>query len=132
MFLIPVFFYKLVFGFFAAVFLCLAVMQVSDAVIIHKALRNTEHIVKDKIVSKEERHYARIRRRGLFRLIFSSYGTYMIPDESYSWSSLFLTMLAKTVYERSDYGDEFYLVLSERHKGKIVFAYNTEMFEFEE
>ncbi len=52
----------------------------------------------------------------------------MIPDNSYSWSTLFATL---SVYESSDYSDEFYLVLSKPHTGKILYAYNKKMFEME-
>ena len=128
---VPVVFYKVVFGCFAAIMLCLVVFQVLDIIKLHKVFDNTDCIVKDKMVSKEIRRYMRIRNRGYFRLHFSSYGTYMIPDESYSWSSMF-SMLHKKVYESSNYGDEFYLVLLKQHKGEILFAYNTKMFEFEE
>ncbi len=129
-FLIPIFFCKIAFGCFAAIMLCLVVFQVLDIAKLHKAFHNADCIVKDKMISKEIRRYRRIRNRGYFRLHFSNYGVYMIPDESYSWSSMFF-MLHKKVYESSDYGDEFYLVLSKPHTGKIVFAYNTKMFEFE-
>ena len=108
----------------------LVVFQILDIIELHKAFHNVERIVKDKIVSKETRRYNRMRKRGYFRLRFSNYGVYMIPDESYSWSSMF-RMLHKKVYESSDYGDEFYLVLSKPNNGKILFVYNTKMFEME-
>ena len=128
---ISLLFYKIASGCFAAVMLCLVVFQVLDIIKLHKVFDNTDCIVKDKMVSKEIRRYMRIRNRGYFRLHFSSYGTYMIPDKSYSWSSMF-SMLHKKVYESSNYGDEFYLVLLKQRKGEILFAYNAKMFEFEE
>lgn len=131
LFWIPLFFCKAAFGFCAAVMLCLMVLQVLDIIKLKKVFHNTDCIFKDKMVSKEKRRYNRIRDRGYYRLHFSCYGTYMIPDESYSWSTMF-SMLHKKVYESSDYGDEFYLVLSKQHKGEILFAYNTKMFEFEQ
>ena len=130
LFWIPILFYKVAFGCFAAIMLCLVVFQILDIIELHKAFHNVERIVKDKIVSKETRRYNRMRKRGYFRLRFSNYGVYMIPDESYSWSSMF-RMLHKKVYESSDYGDEFYLVLSKPNNGKILFVYNTKMFEME-
>ncbi len=125
---ISLLFYKIAFGCFAAIMLCLVVAQVFDIITLHKAVDNTDYIVKDKMISKEIRRYMRIRNRGYCRLHFSCYGTYMIPDESYSRSTNFIP---KNVYESSDYGDEFYLVLSKQHTGKIHYAYNTKMFEFE-
>ena len=125
---VPIIFYKVAFGCFAAIMLCLVVAQVFDIITLHKVVDNTDYIVKDKMISKEIRRYMRIRNRGYCRLHFSSYGTYMIPDESYSRSTIFIP---KSVYENSDYGDEFYLVLSKQHTGKILYAYNTKMFEFE-
>ena len=125
---VPIIFDKVAFGCFAAIMLCLVVAQVFDIITLHKAVDNTDYIVKDKMISKEIRRHMRIRNRGYFRLHFSCYGTYMIPDESYSRSKNFIP---KSVYESSDYGDEFYLVLSKQHTGKILYAYNTKMFEFE-
>ncbi len=122
---ISLLFYKIAFGCFAAVMLCLVVFQVLDIIKLHKALHNTDSIVKDKMISKEKRRYRRIRNRGYARLYFLNYGIYMIPDLSYSRSS----MRHLAVYESSDYGDEFYLVLSKPHTGEILLAYNTKTFE---
>jgi len=130
-FWVPVVFLKLGFACFAAIMLCLVVFQILDVIKLHKAFRNTDYIVKDKMASKEIRRYNRVRNRGYYRLYFLNYGAYMVPDENYRWSELF-SMLPKGVYDSSDYGDEFYLVLSKRDKGEIIFAYNTKMFHFEE
>lgn len=124
-------FYKIAFACFAIIMLCLVFFQVLDIAKVHKAFHNIDCIVKDKMISKEIRRYRRIRNRGYARLHFSCYGTYMIPDLSYSSRTAFSTR-HKSVYETSDYGDEFYLVLSKQHTGEIVLAYNTKMFEFEE
>lgn len=118
-------FYKIAFGCFAAIMLCLVVFQVLDIIKLHRALHNTYNIVKDKMISKEKRRYRRIRNRGYARLHFSNYGVYMIPHLYYSWNS----MQHLAVYESSDYGDEFYLVLSKPHTGEILLAYNTKTFE---
>lgn len=128
LFLVPILFYKIWFGGCAIIMLGLIIAQVLDIIKLHKAFNNTDYIVKDKLVSKEIREYNRIRRRGYARLHFSSYGQYMVPDESYSWGTMF-PLQHTNVYEISDYGDEFYLVLSKRHNGEIMFAYNTKVFE---
>ena len=106
---------------------CKNITRVLDIIKLHKALHNTDSIVKDKMISKEKRRYRRIRNRGYARLNFSNYGVYMIPNLSYSWSS----MQHLAVYESSDYGDEFYLVLSKPHTGEILLAYNTKTFELQ-
>ena len=50
---------------------------------------------------------------------------------NYSWSELYY-MNDNLAYNNSECGDEFYLVLSKPHTGKIVLAYNTKMFELQE
>ncbi len=64
----------------------------------------------------------------IYHLTFSGYGEYVVPQENYSWSQNF-SMTAKGVYNYSDYGDEFYLVLSKPNTGKILLVYNTKMFD---
>ena len=93
---------------------------------IYIALRNTENIVKDKLVGTKIREYGRGRTDYL--LHFSSYGKYIIPDENYKWSSMY-NMRDNWVYRYSECGDEFYLVLSKKHTGKILLAYNTKLFD---
>ena len=130
LFWVPILLYKIGFGCFAIIMLGLIIAQVLDIIKLHKAFNNVDYIVKDKLVSKEIRRYNRIRNRGYCRLHFSGYGQYMIPDESYLFSTMF-PLLPKNVYESSDYGDEFYLVLSKPHTGPIILVSNTKMFEFE-
>ena len=135
-FVIPVlnlqmFFYKIFFGFGALLFLVLLIIQIKDLVILYRNLKNKNCIVKDKLISAEikEEFYGR-RYVKTYNLKFSGYGEYIIPEENYNWSSNF-SMSAVGVYNYADSGDEFYLVLSKPHTGKILFAYNTKMFELE-
>ncbi len=51
---IPIFFYKVAFGCFAVIMLTLVVFQVLDIIKLHKALHNTDCVVKDKMISKEK------------------------------------------------------------------------------
>lgn len=107
------------------------VKQIKTIITLHKNLKNNI-VVIDKLIyteSKRKRH-GRISVT-YYYLYFSQYGKFQIPDENYKWSSCF-SMSNKGVYNYSSNGDEFYLVLSKRHTGKILFAYNTKMFKFEE
>ena len=92
------------------------------------------HIVKDRLVGKYIRGHL---QGGLFtryyeacHLRFASYSKYKIPGENYSWSDLHC-MNDKTVYSYAECGDEFYLVLSKPHTGKILLAYNAKMFDYQ-
>lgn len=97
---------------------------------IYSALHNSDCIVNDKLVGMEEEE--KLTRYGSIYIIhhlhFSSYGEYIIPNENYKWSSMF-AMSAKGLYNYATCGDEFYLVLSKQHTGKILYVYNTKMFE---
>jgi len=123
--------YKLVFGFGVLVFLLILITQIKDLAMLYKNLKNKNSIVKDKLISAEIKEdfcgkvYVKI-----YRLNFSGYGEYVIHAENYKWSSTY-SMSAEGVYYCSNSGDEFYLVLSKPHTGRILFAYNTKMFEME-
>ena len=123
--------YKLFFGFGVLVFLLLLTTQIIDLAMLYKNLKNKKCIVKDKLISAEiqEDLYGKAYVK-TYHLNFSGYGEYVIHAENYKWSSIF-SMSAEGVYNYSDSGDEFYLVLSKPHTGKILFAYNTKMFEME-
>ena len=66
-----------------------------------------------------------------YNLYFSGYGEYKLPDTNYVWSDMF-SMEGKQVYERSKCGDKFYLAVSNKNNGKILYAYCLDFFEFEE
>ncbi len=68
--------------------------------------------------------------KGRYHFQFARYGDYIVPEKNYTWSSAF-SMRDQGVYNYAVHGDEFYLVLSQPHSGKILFAYNTKMFELE-
>ena len=87
-------------------------------------------IVKDRLVGKEVKdHLVRWKHYETQHLYFSNYGEYAIPGMSYEWSDLYY-MDSDTVYMHAECGDEFYLVLSKPHTGKILLAYNAKMFEY--
>ena len=121
------------------VFFCLAatlmlyvvVTQAIKVIRLHKIFYNTDYIVTDKLVGMEtEEHYNRVTLGVdvIYHLHFSGYGKYTIPLENYQWSSMY-SMTNKGVYSYSACEDEFYLVLSRAHTGKILMAYNTKLFE---
>lgn len=114
-----------------AALLVLIVKQIKKATVLYKNLKNNNAIVIDKLIYSE----TKLKRHGritvtYYYLCFSQYGKFQMPDENYKWSSTF-SMSAEGVYNYSNNGDEFYLVLSKPHTGKILFAYNTKMFELE-
>lgn len=131
-FLVPIVIYKVLFGCLAIVAFCLVAKRASVFISLYRVLHNTPCIVKDKLVGMEEKeHHSRYGRYKTHYLHFSGYGTYKIPNVNYKWSLTF-AMNDRSVYEYySNYGDEFYLVLSKPHTGKILLAYNTKMFELE-
>ena len=127
----PITIYKVLFGCLAVIVFCLVAKRVLVCINQYRALHNTVCIVKDKLVGMEEKeHLSRRTYYKTLHLYFSRYGDYTIPDDNYKWSTYF-SMSNKGVYEYSSNGDEFYLVLSKPHIGKILYAYNTKMFEFE-
>lgn len=88
-------------------------------------------IVKDRLVGKEvKEHLYRWRYYETYNLRFASYGEYAIPGMSHEWSDLYY-MDSSTVYMHAECDDEFYLVLSKPHTGKILLAYNAKMFSYE-
>ena len=128
---VRLFIYLLIFIALAALLLYLVIVQTVDIIKLNKMFRNPACIVKDKLVGMEIKEY--YNRYGItteHHLFFSGYGEYVIPPENYTWSQNF-NMSDKSVYNCSTCGDEFYLVLSKPHTGKILLAYNTKMFEFE-
>ena len=113
------------------ILLLLIIRQIKNSTMLHGCFKTTNCIVKDRLINTEFKDkYSRKVRDERYHLEFSQYGNYVIPAENYKWSSTF-SMSAEGVYNYANSGDEFYLVLSKPHTGKILFAYNTKMFEFE-
>ena len=128
---IVLFFKYLLVGIGEAVIAVFLIRRIMYIVVLHKNLKNKNAIVKDKLINSEEKE----KRQGkhivkYYYLYFSQYGTYKIPDNNYEWSSMF-ALGDKGVYNYAGHGDEFYLVLSKPHNGKILLAYNDKMFEME-
>ena len=93
--------------------------------------KNPGSIVKDRLVGKEiKEHFHRRHYYETAHLRFASYGEYTISSVNYSWSELY-AMDDSTAYMYADCDDEFYLVLSKPHTGKILLAYNTKMFDYQ-
>lgn len=108
--------------------LVMIVKKIRIVAILHKSLKNEKNIVIDKLISAQtkEKWHGRYLAT-YYYLHFSQYGEFQIPDENYKWSAMFLA----SMYNRAKSGDEFYLVLSKQHTGKILYAYNTKTFELE-
>lgn len=116
-----------------------AIVIIFDIIKLYIMLSKELCIVKDKLVGLE----TRLHSHGLFKYIyisyhcdyflnFSSYGKYILfRGDYYKWSTKY-NMSDKSVYNSSSVDDEFYLVLTKKHTGKISLAYNTKMFELQE
>ncbi|MBQ8793914.1 MAG: hypothetical protein IJZ63_04125, partial [Clostridia bacterium] len=97
---------------------------------LHSSLGENGHITVDKLVGFYTTETHGKRHRTFYHLNFSSYGEYVINENNYCWSKLG-PMSAFGVYSTAETGDEFYLVLSKRHSGKILLVYNKKFFELE-
>ena len=124
-------YYGLHFSAMACLVLGIDVFYILRIVDIQKNLDDKKHIVKDKLVNIDVYEDIRVGIHNItYTMYFSSYGKYVIQDDNYKWSENF-NMNATGVYNYSKYGDEFYLVLSKPHTGKILLVYNTKLFEME-
>ena len=104
------------------------VLQSITVIRLYKVLNSGKNIVKGTLINIEERPGRNGRKVYIFW--FKKYGKYFVPLENYTWSKVY-DLSADGVYNYSSCGDEFYLVLSKPYTGKILLAYNTKMFEFE-
>ena len=113
--------------------LCIAVVLMVRLVRQFRAIFGNGSMVRDKLINAEERvHYTRHGGQYFtYHLRFYNYGWYKIPDENYAWS-IAGSMYSSGVYRDSQCGDEFYLVLSKPHNGKILMAYPCKLFELAE
>lgn len=113
------------------IFLCGTIASIARIRMFRSLSKKPGSIVKDRLVGKEVKdHLVRWRHYETLHLYFSSYGEYAIPGMSYEWSDLYY-MDSDTVYMHAECGDEFYLVLSKPHTGKILHAYNAKMFDYQ-
>lgn len=89
-------------------------------------------IVKDTLVSSEGEasHSTHTYRTYYCTLCFAHYGEYFVPEKNHRWSKLY-PLSCKGEYIYAMPGDEYYLVLSKPHSGKILLAYNAKLFELE-
>lgn len=95
--------------------------------------RRKPYIAKDTLHSSEgDIDYSRPRYRTYYCILhFSGYGDYAVPEKNYRWSKEF-PMTVRGVHNTSFDGDEFYLVLSKPHSGKVLLAYPAKYFTLEE
>lgn len=93
-----------------------------------------DYVIKKSVVKKtgHERYVKRVGRRlrtvDNYNILFEKEKVWHIPEELYWWSAV-NPMTDITVYEKTEQGDVFYTV-SEKKSGKIIVAYNTEVFEY--
>ncbi len=120
--------------FFASIpllFLYGTIVSIMEIRNFHSLCKRPGSIVKDRLVGKETKeHLYRWRYYETYNLRFASYGEYAIPGMSYEWSDLYY-MDSDTVFMHAECDDDFYLVLSKPHTGKILLAYNAKMFEYQ-
>lgn len=93
------------------------------------------YVVKKSVVKKKKHEkYVKITKRRItvvnnYNIFFEKERVWRIPDELYWWSEN-RSMSDISVFEKTEQGDVFYTVC-EKKSGKIVMAYNTEIFEYE-
>ncbi len=93
-------------------------------------------LVKDTLVGMEVTEEYRENPLGsdlvqFYHFNFKEYGEYTLCGEYFSWSADFY-MGETGLYNSSKFGDEFYLVLSEPHTGRILTVYPAKWFEPED
>ena len=119
----------------AAFTICFSLPTISSIVYVCRmctVLSGPNRIVKDRLVGKQvkdhiTRHYQCVES---YHLRFASCGEYTILSANYQWNELY-NMDVAGVYLHAGCGDEFYLVLSKPHTGKILLAYNTKMLDYQ-
>ena len=120
--------YGVLFGVLALVVLVALSAQVRAVVTFRRLLEQEPHIYRDKVVRMEEKeHRRRYGTYTTYHLYFASFGEYQIPDSNYAWTEEF-GMSSYGLYQFTSLGDEFYLVLSKPHTGKVLLAYSDKLF----
>ena len=117
---------------FLLMLLIIVIVCIKSIYEICSVLEKPGSIVTDRVVGMETKDHM---HRGIFvprcnqtyHLRFAGYGEYVIPQYNFSWSALH-AMDADMVYFHAECDDEFYLVLSKPHTGKILLAYPKKMF----
>ena len=90
-------------------------------------------IVTDQLISvegSEEMSMQTYTKHFHCSLRFACYGDYQVPKKNHRWSKLY-PLSCQGEYYHASIGDEYYLVLSKPHNGKILLAYNAKLFELE-
>lgn len=78
-------------------------------------------------------HFRRIRYRyDRYVFYFSSYGRYVLPEQSFRWSETF-RMSDSGLNNYSGCGDDFYLLVYTEgsRKGKVAYAYPAKLFQWD-
>lgn len=102
--------------------------------LLYGGLRLDGRIVKDRLVSVDcdsDISLQTYRKRDYCILHFARYDKYEVPQKNHTWSKMYALSCMGEYYHAS-VGDEYYLVLSKPHNGKILLAYNCKMFTLEE
>lgn len=110
----------------------IAYLLIKEAWLVACGFRRKPYITKDTLISSEGgSYYSRHSWRTTWcTLHFNGYGDYKVPDKNYPWSEQY-AMSAQGVDNMAFEGGEYYLVLSRPHSGKILLAYNAELFRLE-
>ena len=120
--------YGVLFGVLALVVLVALSAQVRAVVTFRRLLEQEPHIYRDRVVRMEEKeHRSRYSTYTTYHLYFAGFGEYQIPDSNYAWTEEF-GMSSYGLYQFTSLGDEFYLVLSKPHTGKVLLAYSDKLF----
>ena len=126
------FMYQALYGFLTVTLFVGMVIEIVSIIKLSSILKIKNTIVKDKLIGLEiKQHVNRTRVYETYHLYFSGYGEYVITGDQYKWSSVY-ALSEEGTYRYCDCGDEFYLVLSKPHTGKILLVYNTKLFELQE
>ena len=120
--------YGVLLGVLALVVLVALGAQVRAVVTFRRLLEQEPHVYRDKVVKMEEKeHRSRYSTYTTYHLYFAGFGEYQIPDSNYAWTEEF-GMSSYGLYQFTSLGDEFYLVLSKPHTGKVLLAYSDRLF----
>ena len=108
-------------------------LTIKDAWLVACGFRRKPYMAKDTLISSEGdasqvNYYS--WRSYYCTLHFNGYGDYQVPEKNYRWSKE-NAMTARGVDNLAFPGGEYYLVLSKPHSGKILLAYNAELFQLE-
>ena len=105
---------------------------IKDAWLVACGFRRRPYMARDTLHASEgDRYFSRVSSRTYYcTLHFNGYGDYKVPMNNYPWSKEY-AMTTRGVHNTSFDGDEFYLVLSRPHSGKVLLAYPAKYFVLE-